>query len=245
MLHEAWQAIFDGGMDQLLADFGHRLHEAAQAAALVGAPDYETLFREVAEARDDAGRLEALEDRYWEREDEIGSPLDCALRYAQEHPDEFFLSEREAAQDVDAFLARLVARAGPVECAGADELEVVEAELGRPLPPLLRRLYADVGAHGWGPGRGFLAPAELMDIWQHATAAFRGPGPDDVWPDALLPIARAHDGAVFWVDAAEPRLRVVRVPATGPTGWIMGRPTQPFVTTSLRGWLEAWLRAPA
>ena len=36
----------------------------------------------MAEGREDAGRPEAVEDRYWELEDEIGSPLDCALRYA-------------------------------------------------------------------------------------------------------------------------------------------------------------------
>jgi hypothetical protein len=74
---------------------------------------------------------------------EFGSPVDCAVRYLRKRPDELFLAEREAAADVDDFVARLRARVGPVERASAGELAAAEAGLGGPLPPLPRRLHRD------------------------------------------------------------------------------------------------------
>jgi hypothetical protein len=236
-------------MAQLLYDAGDRVGEAARAAALVGAPEYEALLDDVEdllpaeglpedqmersdrveELLDDDdvdGRLEALEERYWELEEEVGSPVDCALRYVHAHPEEFFLTEREAAEDLDAFVARLAARVGPVERAGEAELAAAEAELGRPLPPLLRRLYLDVGRAGWGPAGGFLAPDALADAW-----AMR----DDRRPGTLVPIVGGEE--TIWADAAEPRLRLVRLPRDRATS------TPVFEAASLRGWLEAWLRS--
>jgi len=259
-------------MVQLLYDFGHRLDEAVWAASLVGATEYEELLADVVdllpagerlpedgmqrsnrvdELLDDAeldGRLESLEERYWQLEDEVGSPVDCALLYVREHPEQFFLTEAEAAEDLDAFVARLVARVGPVERAGEDELAAAEVELGRPVPPLLRRLYREVGRRGWGPEGGFLPPLGedgLVAAWRRARRDFHGPEPGDAWPSTLLPIVAAGEGEVICADASEPRLRPARLPASGPGGWMMGRPSLPVEATSLRGWLEAWLRADA
>jgi hypothetical protein len=42
--------------------------------------------------------------------------------------------------------------ADPVEPIDVSELKLAEAKLGFPLPPLLKRLYADIGNGGFGPG---------------------------------------------------------------------------------------------
>jgi Domain of unknown function (DUF4375)/SMI1 / KNR4 family (SUKH-1) len=269
-LEEAWRPIFDGGIVQLLYDFGHLVDEAVRAASVVGAPEYEELFGEVVELLPVEGlppdrmersdrvedlldddefdaRLEALEERYWELDDEVGSPVDCALRFVWEHPEQFFLTELEAAEDRNAFVTRLVARVGPLERVSDDELATAEAELGRPLPGLLRVLYRDVGAGGWGPEDGLLPPLGehgLMAAWRRARREFRGPDRGDVWPDTLLPIVRAAGGETICADASEPRLTLARLPASGPRAWAMGTPGLSNEASSLRGWLEAWLRAP-
>jgi hypothetical protein len=163
VLHDAWGEIFNGGMVQLLYNFGHRIDQAAPAARLLGLPEYEELFAAAAalvpeplpvehydrslrvddllEDEDVDARLEALEERYYEIEDEAGSPVDCALSYVREHPDEFFLSAAEVAADLDDFVARLAARVGPITRA---------REVSDELAPLLQRLYREVGERGWG-----------------------------------------------------------------------------------------------
>jgi len=270
VLNSAWAQIFNGGIVQLLYNFGDRLGEAVPAAAFVGAPDYERLYRDVVdllpgtglptehyersgrveELQDDDAfckRLEVLEDRYYELEEEIGTPIECALRYVHAHPEQFFLSEREAAADNDAFVARLVARVGPVERAGADELAAAEAEVGRPFPPLLRRLYMEVGAAGWGPERGFLSPRGdegLVGAWRRARRDFHGPRAGDLWPDTLLPVIRATGGELICADASEPWLPLSRLSTSGPLGWYDGRPSFPRELFTLRGRLEDWLVAP-
>jgi hypothetical protein len=168
----------------------------------------------------------------------------------REHPEEFFLSEGEAAADSDDFVARLVARVGPRERAGADELAAAEAELGHPLPPLLRRLDTDVGAAGWGPEGGFLPlrgadPGSVVAAWHWAHRELHGPLDTDVWPHTLVPAVSAREGGWICVDTRRPLLALLWLEASGPRSWLFGRPTLRHEASSLRGWLEDWLRAPA
>ena len=273
VLENAWVELFDGGMVGLLSNFGHRVGEAVPAAAVVGAPAYEALFRDVVDLLpadklhaahyersgqvedlldDDTfcKRLHALEERYYELEEEIGTPVECTLPYVREHPEEFFLSKREAAADNDDFVARLVARVGPRERAGADELAAAEAELGHPLPALLRRLYMDVGAAGWGPEAGFLPlrgadPGSVVAAWRWAHRELHGPLETDVWPHTLVPAVSALAGGWICVDTRRPMPRLVWLEASGPRGWLYGWPSLRHEAFTLRGWLEEWLRAPA
>ena len=142
----------------------------------------------------------------------------------RDHPDEFFLSEREATADLDDFTGRLAARVGAVERATTEDVAAAEAELGRSLPPLVRRLYLDVGAEGWGPEGGFLplrgaGRDSVAGGWAWARREIRGPGIADVWPVMMLPVVRVTDGYIC-VGAHEAHLGVERLPAEGPRGWV-------------------------
>ena len=228
----------------------------------MGAPEYEELIADLIELLPDTefpaehhersefvdalldedpelgDRLDAFDDRYDAIEQDIGSPYEFALRYAHRHPDQFFLSEHEAAADLDAFVARLAAVAGPVERATAERLAAARISL----PPLLARLYRDVGEGGWGPAGGFLTIEEVVGAWEQARRAYRGPRPEDLWPHTLLPIVAGPAGELYCIDAREPHLDLVRLPLQGPRGWYDGQPTLPHEGASLRGWLESWYR---
>jgi Domain of unknown function (DUF4375) len=241
LLSAAHNEIFNGGTLQLLHNRGQDVGVMRDAARLVRARPYERFFRDLmkdaletiripAEMEDWAELaqqevVEAYDDRYYALEEEHGSPLAFALRYVHEHPDQFFLSEAEVAADEDDFIRRLVARVG-------SRPGLMEASLPD-FPPLLRRLYREVGASGWGPGSGFRSPAEVV--------AARPSG----WPETLLPVAVDEAGTRYVVDTAKPQLEVGALPA--------GRelPQTPLSSTflmgpggglSLRGWLESWLR---
>jgi hypothetical protein len=241
LLSAAHNEIFNGGTLQLLHNRGQDLGLMYDAARLVRARPYERFFRELMQAAlktiqipvemEEWAELaqqevvEAYDDRYYALEEEHGSPVEFALRYVDAHPDQFFLTDAEVAADEDDFIRRLVARVGPRPGA------TVDAVAG--LPPLLRRLYREVGANGWGPGSGLRSPSV-------AVAA----RPAD-WPPTLLPVAVGATGARYVVDTAQPQLevgalRADRELAQVPFGsaFLMG----PGGAVTLRGWLERWLR---
>ena len=78
--------------------------------------------------------------------------------------------------------------------ASREQIERCEAALGFPLPELLRRLYAEIGNGGFGPGYGLLPipngpttePCTLIDLYRQC----RMPGDRDTWewPTGLLPV---------------------------------------------------------
>lgn len=254
-------SIIEAGAAGVLFNEGHRLADAAEAARMVGAPAYEAALRDLlallppqglpADHAERSGRvgelldaglaLDELDARFDVIESDEGFPVDCALRYVQEHPQEFFLSEGEAAADVDDFVARLRAAVGRIARAKERELSAAERALGRPLPALVRRLYAEVGAAGWGPAAGFLPLGDVADVWARVRRELRGPAPGDAWPDATVPIVGGNAGGYFCVDTGHLHLRVVELPADGPPAWHDGRPSLPHAETTLRGWLEDWL----
>ncbi len=70
--------------------------------------------------------------------------------------------------------------------AGADEFAEAERQLGFSLPPLLRRMYAEVSKGGWGPGYGAngLIGGARADLESGVVEWYRsmrdgGPDPED------------------------------------------------------------------
>jgi len=82
-------------------------------------------------------------------------------------------------------------------------LEQAEARLGTRLPPVLRRVYAEVANGGFGPGFGLMS----IDAAVETCLAFRSesPGPRrSSWPQQLLPVVGRDPGfdCVDLVDGA-------------------------------------------
>lgn len=119
--------------------------------------------------------------------------------------------------------------AEPVEIAEA------EAELGFPLPPLLRRLYGEVGDGGFGPGYGLLPVRHGRDEPGQSESLVEVRNKlavDPRWRQFLLPICEW--GCAIWscLDCRS---------GDGPIVTVAGE--EPFVDTGhvLRSWLAAWI----
>jgi hypothetical protein len=97
------------------------------------------------------------------------------------------------------------ASAGLPSPADAARLDRAERELGFPLPPTLRRIYAEVGNGGFGPGSGLL-PIERVVADHRELEASVPVGRS--WPSRLLPLVY-HDPQYECVDAASESLRIV------------------------------------
>jgi hypothetical protein len=92
-----------------------------------------------------------------------------------------------------------------------------ERTLGFALPPLLKRLYLEVGNGGWGPGYGLLGLMDGAkdDLGSTAIEDYfirLGDDPDDPawrWPRGLLPIC--HWGCAIYscVDCSRPNFPVI------------------------------------
>ncbi len=119
-----------------------------------------------------------------------------------------------------------------------------ERQLGLVLPPLLRRLYAEVADGGFGPGNGILKLADVVRTYRKLIK--QPPGPrGQKWPAHLLPITRAepgHDcvdvnsGAVVFWDEEEL--------ADGGSDKVWKRSFKPEAP-DLAAWLEKWLGSPS
>ncbi|MFY0570025.1 SMI1/KNR4 family protein [Archangium lansingense] len=116
----------------------------------------------------------------------------------------------------------------------ATEAELVNAErrMGLSLPQLLRRVYAEVGNGGYGPGAGLLGVTggypDADGRWLPERYEFlRTEG----WPPALLPLW--DWGCASWscVDAATPEGTIVTMDEFGQTK----------TRFTLASWLEQWV----
>ena len=272
VLEVAQGQVDNGGFMQFFDNKGEYLSDVVDAARLVSADTYVPLLeramrvwpeglpwdleerrayldRHMAdEARSErlAERLAALDDDFYA----VGG-LDLvghALRHADQHPDDFFLSPEAARQDVDDFIARLRSRIGPLPVASSDAIARVEAEVGQELPELVRRLYLEVGDGGWGPDRGVLTlcPRGEGDLLDHLAQVRDRRGPaGQRWPEATIPFCIGRSGIVC-IDLDDPTLEPCLLPSEGETPWSSfdHRPLLRYVAASLRGWLEHWLREP-
>jgi SMI1/KNR4 family protein SUKH-1 len=145
------------------------------------------------------------------------------------------------AQDLHRQMTTPVERPLPSPAAEAD-LVRAEAELGMPLPPSLRRVYAEVSDGGFGPGEGILSVARLVTTYHE----LREPGAmpsDRMWPESLLPVVDRDTG---WdcVDAATGR--VIAWDAEGLTERTSEehfRRTFVELFPSVEAWLADWVGA--
>lgn len=103
---------------------------------------------------------------------------------------------------------------GPAPVATGVGIAADEARLGFVLPPLLKRLYAQVGNGGWGPGYGLIGLSGGMpdDTGRTAVEDYllrtSGPNPDEPdwrWTEGLVPIC--HWGCAIYscVDCLQQR----------------------------------------
>ena len=89
-----------------------------------------------------------------------------------------------------------------------------ETRLGFPFPPLMKRIYTEIGNGGFGPGYGLtgLTHGAPDDTGQTAPAiyeVFRSPGASELnWPIGLLPICHWGCGIVSCVDCIDPNFRM-------------------------------------
>ena len=119
-----------------------------------------------------------------------------------------------------------------------------EKHLGFALPPLLRRLYAEVADGGFGPGAGILKLSDVLRTFDDLKKDPPGPR-GQKWPGDLLPITHGepgHDcvnigtGAVIFWDEEEL--------ASGGSDKVWKRSFKPEAP-DLAAWLEKWLGTPS
>jgi len=133
------------------------------------------------------------------------------------------------------------------------EIDAAEQALGFAIPPLLRRLYLEVGNGGFGPGYGLdgvptIHPTPLRsDIVILYTELRSAPPPDDnpswQWPVGLVPLIA--QGCNIWecVDFLSPPYSVVM---SDPNEFDWSGPLTDQlkpIATSLASRLETWLNS--
>jgi hypothetical protein len=119
------------------------------------------------------------------------------------------------------------------------EIAAAEAALGRPLPPALRRLYAEIADGEFGPGEGLFPLECIVEDYDELTSGPMGPQ-GQPWPANLLPIADGHfvdadSGAVIGWDPDE-MLKGEKM------AWDRAFKRE---AESLPAWLEQWLGEPS
>ena len=85
------------------------------------------------------------------------------------------------------------APAGELRRASAEDLRAAEAALGVALPPLLARLFVEVGDGGFGRGRGLLSLEGLVRETRELRKGDMLPR-NRSWPAALLPLVQRDPG---------------------------------------------------
>jgi hypothetical protein len=87
------------------------------------------------------------------------------------------------------------------EVASVASLDSTEAELGMPLPALLRRIYLEVENGGFGPGAGlFGVTGGHTDVDGRTISALYTLLQSQGWPLGILPISDLGDGAWSCID---------------------------------------------
>jgi len=117
--------------------------------------------------------------------------------------------------------------------ASALVVEAAEKALGFALPPLLVRLYREVGNGGFGPGLFGLPPeGPRLNDEVDMIALYHSMRDHCTWPERVLPIADL--GCAMWtcLDCASREGRIVH-----SEDMKLG-----FVDDTLHEWLEQWLR---
>lgn len=125
------------------------------------------------------------------------------------------------------------------------EFAQAEAEIGFPLPPLIRALYTQVADGGYGPGRGFLALTgnEWSVVGRAKWTCSGGSDADEEpwWPPRVVEVVSWGCHYASCVDCSRPSCPVIFYDndcnAEGATQADYLYPE----ADSLEGWLWAWL----
>lgn len=103
-----------------------------------------------------------------------------------------------------------------LQTADPNDITNDERQLGFALPPLLKRIYADIGNGGFGPGYGLIGLTNGVpgDTGKTGPAMYRllcSTDPEDPywkWPDGLLPICNWGCAILSCVDCSDPSFRM-------------------------------------
>jgi len=209
-------------------------------------------------AADPAGRTEERPSEFWTSvtSQNLGGLLGMGRSVAQDlgrllrqGPDHDLTARAEA---IERSMTTPAERPLPAP-ASEEQLNAAERRLGFALPPLLRRLYAEVANGGVGPGPGLLGVKggqandhgkTVEDLYAEMLEAVRE-NRRWVWPAGLLPIVN-HSGLYVCVDATAPH-RIVEfdfeeLDEEGRDGgWSRAFSN---VAASFEEWLAAWLDRP-
>jgi hypothetical protein len=136
--------------------------------------------------------------------------------------------------------------------ATAAEVEAAEAVLGFAIPPLLRRLYTEVGNGGFGPCYGLegvptIPPtpgaADIVALYEQY--AERSPEyPAQQWPRGLVPLISGGCLSMECVDFLRPPYAVVLFEGNACDGERPVIESLGAVASSLEERLEMWLAKP-
>jgi hypothetical protein len=131
--------------------------------------------------------------------------------------------------------------------ASPSQLAADEERLGFALPPMLKRLYVEIGNGGFGPGYGLIGISGGVpdDLGRTATEAYRGlrsqerSPPGWSWPEALLPICHWGCGITSCVDCSTPdfRMRIFDPNLVDDDNWRDGFFAE---ADSFEDWIRAW-----
>ncbi|GAA2729616.1 SMI1/KNR4 family protein [Actinocorallia aurantiaca] len=143
--------------------------------------------------------------------------------------------------DHDELLRRVAERAvqesgGTLPRATAEQIKEAEAALGFPLPPLLSRLYQEVGNGGFGPEYQLLP---LIGEGRTAVSDYQAEHVPGQWPTGVLPILDWGCAMYAAVDCTDARAPVLlfepnAVEDDWSAAWFQD-------ADSLSDWLQAWL----
>jgi len=127
----------------------------------------------------------------------------------------------------------------PLDTAG---LARAEAELGFALPPMLRRVYLEVGDGGFGPGGGLMRVADAAAAYARLRTGAELPR-GRTWPEGLVPVVQADPG-YDCVDASTEAGRVVAWDPDGlgeRSGEKAWNRSFSEVAPSIEAWLSGWV----
>lgn len=145
---------------------------------------------------------------------------------------------------LDGSRLRFSRQAAVLQPAPAEVVAATEHALGGALPPLLRRLYLEIGNGGFGPGYCLLplANADSQTRGRTALGLYRDAheDPADSWayfPPALLPLCPWGCGIYSLVDCSTPEGRMWSYDPN-PTGEENSLFPEPY---ALAEWLRRWV----
>ncbi|HIW63404.1 MAG TPA: SMI1/KNR4 family protein [Candidatus Stackebrandtia excrementipullorum] len=136
----------------------------------------------------------------------------------------------------------------PGERASATTMEIAEAELGFSLPPLLARLYSDIGDGLFGPGGTLLPMVDGADetvLGEYNAFMGKRDGAEFYWPAGVIPVLAWGSGMYAAVDCLSDKAPVRLFEPNGISATASWANAWYTDTDNLDAWLESWMRDDA